>query len=64
MSAQQRPALPHRLHRATSHSLSLRWPAGSSPTEPSASGRWSPRYMHDLPVLGRVQGGIGGNLFM
>lgn len=64
MSTQQRPALPHRLHRAANHSLSLSWPAGSSPSDPSASGRWSPRYMRDLPVLGRVQGGDEGNLVM
>lgn len=70
MSAQQRPAFTHRLHRTTNQPLGLRWPGGnsgslgSSPSAPSASGRWSARYMRDLPVLGRAQGGDEGNLVM
>lgn len=67
MSAQQRSAFPSRLPRTLSQPPGLRWPttgSGSSPSAPSASGRWSARYMRDLPVLGCAQGGNEGNLVM
>ena len=64
MSAATYIPAKRRLHRPLARSFRHDLCAGSSPSSPSLSGLWSSRFMRDLPVLGRAQGGSDGNIVM